>query len=390
VVVVIPPIFSAVTSFMTDPDLASLGLIQVSYMWPGQTDSITSSKSTGIFDAGGQQSLQVLRDVIRFASGTIPDVDGRFITALTPITPLTSEIGLYAFSDAGITVVNVIKLYWDQIPNVQYFVGRENPTVDTFSCLEAGYLDDSGLPVINPFYNYPASYGTAAISLNYANVRWDANYKDPHTGAVGRAYLDLDGNSVVSTGDFITSWRVPIIFGKRAYSMALTQALLDTGSLSLSDWPADLATPDEAARDWPSRESTSKYVDLRTMMPNLKVMLVFAQVDHAQVAQDKPYIHQAYQGFRFEAGLWVRLNPDRAYVQSFIPTAGDEFPDNPANTQPDDWSKIGTYAYPGEGTASTLVPLAAAAEMADRTHFGRWDENLGQVLYIYFPTPTLP
>ena len=58
------------------------------------------------------------------------------------------------------------------------------------------------------------------------------------------------------------------------------------------------------------------------MMPDLKVMLVFAQEDHAQAAQDKPHIHQAFQGFRFEARLWVRLNPDRAYVQSLIPTAG--------------------------------------------------------------------
>ena len=38
------------------------------------------------------------------------------------------------------------------------------------------------------------------------------------------------------------------------------------------------------------------------MMPDIKVMLVFAQVDHAQAALDKPHIHQAYQGFRFEAG----------------------------------------------------------------------------------------
>jgi hypothetical protein len=36
------------------------------------------------------------------------------------------------------------------------------------------------------------------------------------------------------------------------------------------------------------------------------------------------------------------------------------------------------------------VPLAAVAEMADRTHYGRWDENLGQVLYIYFPPTAQP
>jgi hypothetical protein len=86
----------------------------------------------------------------------------------------------------------------------------------------------------------------------------------------------------------------------------------------------------------------------------------------------------------------VRLNPDRAYVHSLIPAAGMEFPDNPANTQPDDWMQIGTFAYPGQSSETQLLPLAAVAEMADRAHFGRWDENLGQTLYIYFPPTAQP
>ncbi len=390
VVVVVPPIFSTTASFMTDPDLPSLGLIQVSFMWPGQTDSITGSKSSGTFDSGGEQSIQVLRDVIRFASGLIPDNNNRTLSTFTHVTPLSGEVGLYAFGDAGIAVVNAIKLYGDLLPAVQYFIGRENPTVDTLSCLEAGYVDDNGQPVSNPFYNYPASYRSSAISLTYTNVRWDAAYTDPHTGSVGRAYLDLDTSDTVSANDFLMSWRIPVIFGKRSYSVALTQALLDTGALTASTWPADLATPEEAARDWPFRQSPGRYIDLRTMMPGLKVMLVFAQTDHAQALPDKPHIHQAYQGFRFEAGLWVRLNPDRAYVQALLPAARNDFPDNPADTQPSDWTQIGNYAYPGEVPEAQRVPLAAAAEMADRTHFGRWDENLGQVLYIYFPPTPEP
>ena len=31
--------------------------------------------------------------------------------------------------------------------------------------------------------------------------------------------------------------------------------------------------------------------------------------------------------------------------------AGNDFPDNPANTQPEDWMQIGPYAYPGQGNA---------------------------------------
>jgi hypothetical protein len=390
VVVVASPIFGTAGGFIMDLDLTSIGLIQVSYLWPGQTDAITGVQSSGTFDYGGEQSIRVLRDVIRFASGLIPDKDGRYISSLIQVTSLTNEVGVYAFADAGIAVVNVFSLYGDLLKGVQYFVGRENPTVDTLSCLEAGFLNDDGQPVYNPFYNYPTSYSSAAINLTYTNVRWDATYTDEHTGIMGRAYLDLDSSGNISTSDYVLSWRVPVIFGKRYYSVALTQSLLDNGALTLSTWPADLATPEEAARDWPFRQSTGRYVDLRSKMPDLEVMLVFAQVDHVQAAPDKPHIHQAFQGFRFEAGGWVRLNPDRAYVQALMPDAGEDFPDNPANTQPDDWMQIGTYAYPGQGTAARQVPLAAVAEMADRTHYGRWDENLGQVLYIYFPPTAQP
>jgi hypothetical protein len=177
--------------------------------------------------------------------------------------------------------------------------------------------------------------------------------------------------------------------------------LLDNGALSLTSWPADLATPQEAAQAWQIRQTTGLFETMQddNIIQNMKVMLVFAQNDHAQVAQDKPHIHQLYQGFRFEARLWVRLNPDRSYVESLIqitgavppgtpgntPTPGPNlaFPDNPANTQPDDWAQIGANAYPGQGQEGSLVPLAAAAEMADRAHSGDWDENLGGVLYTY-------
>ena len=101
----------------------------------------------------------------------------------------------------------------------------------------------------------------------------------------------------------------------------------------------------------------------------------------------------------------MRLNPDRAYVESLIQIAGTglpgtpgitptpgpnlAFPDNPANTQPADWAQIGAYAYPGQGQAGSLVPLAAAAEMADRTHSGDWDENLGAgALHLSRATPS--
>ena len=47
---------------------------------------------------GGEQSIQVLRDVILFASGSLADIDGKFLPAFTNVTPLTGEVGVYGFS----------------------------------------------------------------------------------------------------------------------------------------------------------------------------------------------------------------------------------------------------------------------------------------------------
>ena len=260
----------------------------------------------------------------------------------------------------------------------------------------------------NPFYIFPAGYSFGSLKLNYTNLGWDPEYVGGSSPLAGRPYLDLDGNGKISGSDFLFDGFTPVVQGKRYYSIALTQALLDTGALTLSNWPGDVASPQEAASFWSFLQSDTRFAVIQNevLIRNLKVMLVFAQDDHALVAADKPHIHQAYQGFRFQARLWVRLNPDRAYIQYILqefyreaeqaPAATAEivpildFPDNPANTQPDDWARINDYAYPARGASAHLIPLAAVAEMADRAHSGIWDENLGQVLFYYTaatPTP---
>jgi len=406
VVVVASPIFNETDSFMTDPDLTSLGLVQVSYLWPGMTDPRTRVKSSGNFDYGGDQSVKILRDVIRFAANRMADSGGRFIVSMTSVPPLVGEVGVYAFSDAGIATIRAFSLYGTQMQGIGYFIGREIPSVDSIACMEIGYYNNNGQPVYNPSYQYPTMYSSAALTLDYTKLRWDPVHTSSFSKAVGRPYLDLDNNGNLSSGDFVFDGPIPVMFGKRYYSTALETALVNNKSLPLDSWPVDLATPQEATQAWQIRQTTGLFAAMQNddIIKNMKVMLVFAKNEHSQVAQDKPHIHQLYQGFRFEARLWVRLNPDRTYVESIIqnaemnakamtslaPTPGArlDFPDNPADTQPSDWLNIGDYAYPGLGEADQLVPLAAVAEMADRTHDGYWGDNLGQVLYTYSaPTP---
>ena len=163
----------------------------------------------------------------------------------------------------------------------------------------------------------------------------------------------------------------------------MTHALYNNGALTLANWPDDLARREEADAVWssPTRTTVHNYA-LFENLPDLKVMLVFVKDDHVQAAQDKPHIHHAYDGFT-GAGLWVRLNPDLAYLQSQNKTFKDGFPDNAANTEPDDWMEIRNWAFPSYQKAVVLASLAAAAEMMDRVQTGNWSDNLDVVLYKY-------
>ena len=219
-----------------------MGFVYAAFLWPGVGRG--GLRSEGELDNGGAQSIRVLRDVARFVSGEIAAADGRRIGEILSVPVLTENVGLYAFSNPGIAAVNALALYGEQLRNVRYFVGRENPTSDATTAVEVGYFDDS-LPVPNPTYNYPADYTPTALSPDYSLVRYDA--------ALERPYFDLDGDGVANAAvDHVLGSRVPSLFGKRCYSAALSQALRDNGALSDAGWPADLCRPEEAAEWWAS------------------------------------------------------------------------------------------------------------------------------------------
>jgi hypothetical protein len=374
VVVNVSGFFIGQAGFDIELDADRIGVIYVSYLWPGLKDRRTNAQSGGVYDYGGPDCLAALRDVIRFASGEIANVDGLTIDELIDITPLTGNVGLYAFSHSGIVATNVLALHGQGLPHVKYFIGRENPTIDAMYPLEPGYYTDDRTPVFNPYY-HPEDYTPTKIHIDYSTVGWLQNEEYPD----GRPYF-----AVPDGPDYILSYKHPRLWGKDYWSAALIQALLDNGALTRETWPRNLATPEEAAANWPFRTTVHNYPLLADVLPDLKVMLVFASIDHVQVAVDKPHIHQAYDGFHHTAGLWCRLNPDPVYVES-LAEPGNAFPDNAANTEPSDWMNARAWGYrvPQGSRLNTLAALAAVAEMVDRVRADNWEPNLSRVLFEY-------
>ena len=360
-----------------------IGAITVSYLWPERVDVESGARSEGVYDYGGADSLEVLRDVIRFASGLIPNVDGYTIDELVAVTPLTDNVGLFASSHAGVVATNVLAHHGLELPTVKYLVGRENPTRDEMYPCELGHFDDQHNPVYNPFYDEDA-YSPITVTVDYSTVGW---YQDPQS--TDRPYFAA-GNG---HPEYILDDKGPKLWDdKRYYSRDITKALLDNGALTPETWPDDLATYTETVEAWPFRVTVHNYPAFVTQAPNLKVMLVFAQDDHVQAAETKPHIHQAWDGFTDAAGLsWVRLNPDLAYVQAINPGYESGFPDNPANSEPADWHDIRPWGFPaGPGGIREDVWLASVAEMADRVQANNWDNNLDAVLYQYPPVEPTP
>lgn len=354
-----------------------VGAIAVSHLWPGKRDPETGIASDGRYDFGGPSSLAALRDAIRFALGEIPDVDGAYLDDLIAVEPLYENVGMFASSHAGVVATNVMAYHGNAFPGLKYFVGRENPTMAEMYPLEIGHFDEERHPVYNPFYD-ASGYTPTSIAVDYATLDWIKNAEYPE----GRPVFRVPGGT-----DYILDDKGPNIAGKRWFSHALTQSLLDNGVFTLATWPDDLATPQQTADFWPYRITVHNYASVGENLPELRVLLLFASADHVQTAQDKPHIRQAYDGFRRTAGLWTRLNGDLAYVQAEIhPSASREagFPDNDALTEPADWfAGAESWAFPGvlagEMTART-IPLAGIAEMADRVEFDDWSPNLDGVL----------
>ena len=354
-----------------------VGAISVSNLWPGKTDPATKIRSEGEYDYGGPNSLASLRDTIRFALGEIPNIDGHYLHELVDVKPLYDNVGMFASSHAGVVATNVMAYYGESFTDLKYFVGRENPTMPEMYPLEIGHFDDRHRPIYNPYYHHEG-YTPTSIAVNYTYLGWVQNAKYPE----GRPYFEVPGGR-----DYILDDKGPNIKGKRYFSHALTQALLDNGVFTLSNWPDDLATPSETGNFWPYRITVHNYEAIGEKLPELRVMLVFATYDHVQAAPDKPHIRQAYDGFHKRAGLWTRLNCDLVYTQSEIHTSArlkDGFPDNIANTEPKDWyTEAESWGFAGKlagELTDRTIPLAGIAEMADRVQADTWKPNLDAVV----------
>ena len=366
--------FAGVKGFNDKFDYTDIGMVDVSYLWPGTEDTQSGAVSDGTWDNLGPTSIAAKRDAIRFACGEITDSQGSTIHDLTSVTVLTDLTGMYASSHPGVGATNVLAYEGEDLGCVKYLIGRENPTRDEMYPLEIGHWDEDNPSVVvdHGHYQYPKDFSATMIKVDYDSAGWTwEGFPE------GRPYLVRDDGSWHVFGS-----KGPSIDGVRYFSRALTAALEKNDAFAPDPWPARVATLADTVEFWPYRvavdgEHHNSYEAIGTKLSSLKVMLLFAADDHVQTAWDKPHVHQAWIGFKETAGLdFVRMNPDKAYMALVAPEGAPHYFERPANKSPDDWSDVRPWGYPNEHFTLSQASDAAVAEMVDRVRADNWTDDL--------------
>ncbi|MDZ7725622.1 MAG: hypothetical protein U5R06_23060 [candidate division KSB1 bacterium] len=228
-------------------DLTEQGFIELYFNFPGS--GRPGTRSGGIYDTRGTQSINALKDVVQFALGQTTDSSGSTLADYCEtISPLQSNVGLVGWSNGGNATLAAAGCHAQTLSDLAWIVNWESPVGDGMPTAEAGAKggESNGNPETNPAYD--PDIGTWDMStLKYdATVNINQHHAGQETDAVfGGFYFDINDNGMIDENtDFIP---FPIVISindslKAFYSQRITQYAwsqhLLPGSL-----PAHLTTP---------------------------------------------------------------------------------------------------------------------------------------------------
>lgn len=367
------------------PEYARLGFVEIRFAFPGGGRG--EDASGGTYDFRGPNCLRALADVARFATGRLADRQGRRIRDLVPrTTVLTRNVGLIGSSHGGNACGMVMAAHGEEFPDLAFYVSMESPYGEGNVNIELGSHDQG----VNP------AYDSRTGVLDLSKLAWSAESapslprRGPGAGAAlaGALFFDLNGDGkFAEPDDFPANAFVQDLGqGPRVWYTPRLLREAEKRKLYGERRPDHVPSPAESAEYWRWRDAAGGIREAVRKCPHLAVIVYANRRDHVQAAPDHPHILTQVEGFRQAGAKFVRLNPDRAYVERILAHAGlppamrpPSFPDNDAGTV---WDRenIGGGLEP-VGLPTPLYMAAAACELADRVQTRNWDKNLDGVLY---------
>ncbi len=366
-----------------------MGFVEIFFAFPGGGHG--SDKSGGKYDYRGPGSVRALADVIRFATGRKADTQGRRIDALTGrVAPLRTNCGLIGWSHGGNACGVVMALHGHEFADLAFYASMESPYGEGAVNVELGGHRDG----VNPAYDPETGV------LDLSRLAWSPDLLHAvhpprsrlRSGLRGALYFDMDGDGQFSADKDFAARALAADVGEGVKAWYSPRLVREAERRSLfGTRPDHLPTLAESTGFWRYRDAAGSIPRAVEKCPKLAVIVYANERDHVQAAPDHPHILTQVEGFRQAGARFVRLNPDRCYVERLFEDprpkrrhgTGRRFADNDAGKAYDRHT-IRDHLEP-VGLPSRVFIQAAVCELADRVQAGNWKGNLDAVLYPAAP-----
>jgi hypothetical protein len=335
-----------------------------------------------------------LADIIRFATGRMADVGGRRIAELAErFEVLTNNCGIVGSSHGGNTCGLVMAKHGHELPGLAWYASMESPYGEGAANVELGGRDTG----LNPAYD-PETGLLDLRPLAWSSELSPGLMRKPMPVSSGELrgafFFDMNGDGSFSPReDFPANCFVGDAgAGVRAWYSPRILAEAGRRRLLPAPRPAHIPSLEEAREFWSWRDATASIPAAVSNLPELAVIVYANQRDHVQADPAHSHILEQLEGFRKAGARFVRLNPDRAYVEAIVAQesrrAGQgRFADNPAGKE-FNRQNILSGLEPSD-LPQAVYMQAAVCELADRTQAKNWAPDLDGSLYPDAPRNAL-
>jgi hypothetical protein len=359
VVVHVPGGWDGLGVFNQSRGFSNQGFIEIDFNFPGSGFQI--EKSGGQYDERGPNSIRAILDVVKFSMGLKEDTYGYKISDMIGnISADPYNVGLCGWSNGGNATIATAGVYGNQLPELGWIVNWESPVGDGMPNVDAGVNSKP-----NPAYD--PTTGKFDVSL----LRFD-QLLETNEGDLGAFYFDINGNEDFNlVTDYPANYHY--FLGRCYYSEWIRDA---ADNLGIS-YPDHIASAQETRVFWYYRNG-EKWIDsVLYHNPELMFIVEAGVVDHVQGAPDHPHILNQYNGFLDANARFIRLNPDRSYVEDIVGREVEDAADND-----------GFEVFNRQNIKNALQPrnihdftyewsvMAAACELADRTRNDNIDPQI--------------
>ena len=360
------------------------GFVEVRFAFAG--GGPPGHRSGGTWDFRGKNSLRMMADVTRFVLGQIPNKDGQYLQEISDDIRILSHIVGYAgWSHGGNASVISLAEHGDEYPDFAFVATHESPLGDGIISAELGGFGTAPNPAYNP------DTGVLDLSLlaydpNITTLRprrggRPGRQQNPQVAEMmGALYYDCNRNGQLDEeGDFRLSPVLVELPGKAPMAPFSVQVLeeVERRNLIPGEWPKHMLSLSDARKFWPMRDAGTRISEAVENCPEVMVIAYGNEVDHVQRTVDHVHVLTVVKGFLDAGARFVRLNPDRSYVENVSGSKAPAVADNPAGIHYDHMSIRSALEPRAEkGRQDRLYIAASICELADRAYTKNTEPNL--------------